>query len=71
VAHFDDAEKELAWRVILASRPQHDPGHDPDCPGLTDHLVAYRDSCPTCRRWLADLLREDRRADAGERRPKA
>jgi hypothetical protein len=71
VAYFGDPKEDAAWTLILYHRPQNLEDHDADCPGLTDHLEARRDSCPTCRQWLADLIREDRRADAEERRPRA
>ncbi|MBP9946338.1 MAG: hypothetical protein KBH14_08080 [Vicinamibacteria bacterium] len=69
--YFDDPMHDSAWLVILYHRPQNLEDHDPNCPGLTDLLEAHRDSCPTCRQWLADLLREDRRAEAEKRRPRA
>lgn len=61
--------EELAiWEEVLAQRPQFEAGHDPICPGITITLHAHRDSCPTCRDWLAEVLREDRGLDAEERR---
>lgn len=62
-----DPEELAAWNEILAQRPQFDAEHDPDCPGITITLHAHRDSCPTCRDWLAEYLRGERQADAEER----
>lgn len=68
---FDNPRADPVWQAILLERPQNDDDHDPDCPGISDLLEASRESCPACRRWLADLLREDRRAEAEERKPRA
>jgi hypothetical protein len=60
-------EREI-WDEILAQRPQFEVGHPDDCPGITVTLHAHRDSCLTCRNWLAEVLREIRELDGEERR---
>ncbi|MBK9968767.1 MAG: hypothetical protein IPP07_29460 [Holophagales bacterium] len=60
-------EREI-WGQVLEQRPQFGSCHDPECPGITITLHAHRDSCDTCRVWLADALREDRELEAEGRR---
>lgn len=48
------------WRQVLLFRPQHEPGHDPACPGITEDLEELEDSCTHCRRWLLHLLARGR-----------
>ncbi len=59
------------WNRLLALRPHLKDGHDPACPGVTDLLGVTPETCPACRAWLADALREDRRLEAEDLRPKA
>lgn len=55
------------WGRLLALRPQFKAGHPEGCPGITVTLHAHPESCPDCRAWLAEVLREDRRLEAEER----
>jgi hypothetical protein len=56
------------WNEILTRRPQFEAAHTEDCPGITVTLHAHRDSCLTCREWLAEVLRENRRLKGEDRR---
>ena len=59
------------WNQLLALRPQLVEGHDSTCPGVTDLLGVTPETCPECRAWLAEVLREDRRLAAEGRKREA
>ena len=56
------------WDRLLGLRPYLEEGHDPTCPGVTDILYVAPETCPECRDWLAEALREDRRLGAEDRK---
>ena len=75
-SHYDPPvpltpDERRLWDRLLALRPHLEAGHDPRCPGVTDLLGVTPETCAECRDWLAEGLREDRRLDAEDRRPKA
>ncbi len=56
------------WDRLLAVRPQFKAGHPEGYPGISVTLHAHRESCPDCREWLAEVLREDRQLEKEDRR---
>lgn len=61
-------QERRTWDRVLALRPQFLPGHPEGCPGITVILHAYPESCPDCRAWLVEVLRQDRQLEAEDRR---
>lgn len=62
------SEDRRLWDRLLALRPHREDGHDPTCPGESDLLDVTPETCPAYGDWSAEVLRENRRADAEERK---